>query len=175
MGVWASLLTLGVVDNYRRMVYIVPMPYASKEERAEYNRKYQQSHKEKLREYTKLWHRKWRANNPEKAAAERLAWRLANKELVRFYGRKCKKKHLEAYRAADRERQKISRWKNPEKWIAHTVVAYAIAAGDLIRPLKCSRCGRKCKPDAHHHRGYTPKHWLDVIWLCVICHQEERR
>ena len=35
---------------------------------------------------------------------------------------------------------------------------------------QCVECGRAAH-DYHHHLGYEPEHWLDVIPLCRVCHQ----
>lgn len=50
---------------------------------------------------------------------------------------------------------------------AHWAVFAAIKKGLLIRPSRCERCGKTCKPDAHHddHRNA-----LNVKWLCRKCH-----
>lgn len=41
----------------------------------------------------------------------------------------------------------------------------------FVRPDECERCGRKCVPHAHHHKGYERAFWLDVVWLCPQCHE----
>lgn len=51
--------------------------------------------------------------------------------------------------------------------VAHNAVAHALRTGRLVRPSTCSRCGRRCKPDAHHADYRKP---LDVEWLCRRCH-----
>jgi hypothetical protein len=47
-------------------------------------------------------------------------------------------------------------------------VAQAIEKGVLERPSRCSKCGRKCKPQAHHDDYKKP---LKVTWLCGSCHK----
>ncbi len=69
---------------------------------------------------------------------------------------------------------------DPAKAAAHRAVAEAINRGALVRPKSCSRCGREPMPrinsksgsgiEAHHHRGYAPAQWLDVLWVCKPCH-----
>jgi len=47
---------------------------------------------------------------------------------------------------------------------------YAIQSGRMIRPPICSKCKKKCKPDAHH-KDYND--YLDILWLCSSCHAEQ--
>lgn len=68
------------------------------------------------------------------------------------------------------ETQKRWRLRNKIKFLAHQTVFIALRAGKLLRPKHCQTCGIECKPEAHHWKGYDPKHWLDVIWLCRSCH-----
>lgn len=78
-------------------------------------------------------------------------------------------------------------------------MARAKQAGELVPTAACQRCGAKpnywyrdrdtgeiigtptggyyadqdaggWQLQAHHHRGYSPEHWLDVEWLCPTCH-----
>jgi len=60
--------------------------------------------------------------------------------------------------------------------LCHGHVRRAIAAGRLVRPNSCQRCGKSPPPNkagisqihAHHHDHSKP---LDVEWLCVGCHR----
>jgi hypothetical protein len=54
---------------------------------------------------------------------------------------------------------------------AHEAVRRALISGALVRPDACHSCGSACKPDAHHHRGYSAVARLDVDWLCRKCHR----
>lgn len=74
---------------------------------------------------------------------------------------KKNREHVNAY-------SKNYRKKSPEKSAARSAVGYALRTGILVRPKKCSKCGKRCKPQAHHHKGYGKK--LDVIWFCRTCH-----
>src|SRR6266850_1011440 len=68
---------------------------------------------------------------------------------------------------------KKSRWlreHHPEKVAAWLAINRALASGKLVRPNRCSRCKKKCKPEAHHP-DYKKK--LEVIWLCGPCHWAE--
>src|SRR3990167_4832818 len=50
---------------------------------------------------------------------------------------------------------------------AHLQVRYAIRRGDLVRPVQCEKCGKKCKPEGAHSDYSQP---LKVRWLCRRCH-----
>lgn len=79
------------------------------------------------------------------------------------------------------EGKRKSRWRadNPESNAklrkAHWAVDNAVRSGKLVRPEHCQGCGSLCKPEAHHHNGYEKEHWLDVVWLCDICHAKADR
>lgn len=72
---------------------------------------------------------------------------------------------------AGKARRARYRKRNPEQARAGRAVASAIARGDLVRPLVCSRegCDNGGLIDGHHE-SYEKEHWLDVEWLCRICH-----
>ena len=59
---------------------------------------------------------------------------------------------------------------NPIKYRARMALAHAVRMGRVYRPDSCSQCGISCKPEAHHHNGYSAEHRIDVIWLCKSCH-----
>jgi hypothetical protein len=56
---------------------------------------------------------------------------------------------------------------------AHRAVSRAVKNGDLpkVSSLSCEICGNRAH-HYHHHAGYEPTHWLDVIPLCVKCHRQ---
>jgi|JI7StandDraft_1071085.scaffolds.fasta_scaffold265956_2 hypothetical protein len=59
---------------------------------------------------------------------------------------------------------------DPDKNPARVAVFRAVKSGKLVRPETCSSCGKSCKPQAHHHKGYDKENRLDVVWLCSGCH-----
>lgn len=61
----------------------------------------------------------------------------------------------------------------PERCKAKSAVSYAIEIGKLPRTniLQCHYCPNKAK-EYHHHKGYSFKHWLDVIPICISCHRK---
>jgi hypothetical protein len=120
---------------------------AHKAERAAYSHAHYEKNKEVRRRQMADYH----AAHPEvnKAAVQR--WWIRNREKQRAYTAEWRKKHPLQYRA-------------------NVAVSKAVKRGDLVRPNLCSQCGKRCKPQAHHHKGYAEEFWLDVIWLCRPCH-----
>ncbi len=62
--------------------------------------------------------------------------------------------------------------RHPNQTKAVRTVNHAIRNGKLIRPNTqiCHYCPAKAE-QYHHHLGYEPEHWLDVIPVCIKCHQ----
>ena len=54
---------------------------------------------------------------------------------------------------------------------ANQKVRQAVVMGQLpkIKTLTCVDCGAQAA-HYHHHNGYEPEHWLDVVPLCRTCH-----
>lgn len=60
--------------------------------------------------------------------------------------------------------------REPEKYVARYKLRYAVSRGQITKE-PCQDCG-KAKVEAHHHKGYEPEHWLDVMWLCRKHHRD---
>jgi hypothetical protein len=54
----------------------------------------------------------------------------------------------------------------------HNALSWAIHRGELppANTLTCQERGNQAR-DYHHHKGYQPEFWLDVIPLCAKCHR----
>ena len=99
--------------------------------------------------------RRWRKEHPERAAALARDWRERNPD-----------KH----RAVQKRQYDSWRKRNPEKNRAHQKVADALRRGRrMVKPDKCSLCGKKTRLEAHHSDYSKP---LDVQWLCHGCHRK---
>jgi len=69
---------------------------------------------------------------------------------------------------------------HPNKYKATNAVNNALAAGNLVKPSSCSRCGRSVEDleqqglrlEAHHH-SYAKEDWLNVHFYCNTCHAQE--
>lgn len=97
-----------------------------------------------------------------------------------FCDRAYSKRHAktEAYRQAYQRyvasgKSAMRERRYPEKRPARTKLARAIKRGLVVRPERCSECGKLCVPHGHHHRGYSMAHALDVQWLCIQCHNKK--
>ena len=68
------------------------------------------------------------------------------------------------------------RARHPIQIKAQRTVNNAIADGKLRRPdsLICHYCPEQAK-QYHHHKGYEPKHWLDIVPTCTRCHRKSHR
>jgi hypothetical protein len=53
--------------------------------------------------------------------------------------------------------------------LAHAQVRMAVHDGRLV-PQPCVVCW-SLPTAAHHPRGYSEEHRLDIVWLCVRCHE----
>lgn len=64
----------------------------------------------------------------------------------------------------------------PEHYKAVYAVNNAIRAGELPRPdtKMCHYCSKPAQ-QYHHHKGYAPEHWLDVVPVCIPCHSIKTR
>ena len=63
------------------------------------------------------------------------------------------------------------REKHPERIISAQIVARALKHGELVRPDKCSKCGKIGQVESHHPDYSKP---LEVQWLCTACHGDTR-
>ena len=63
---------------------------------------------------------------------------------------------------------------NPLKRKAHSAVSNAIRDGKLQKLSACENCGYDHKVQAHHE-SYEEVDWLNVVWLCVQCHNKRHK
>lgn len=92
-------------------------------------------------------------------------------------GKQTRKRAGRYYNQSEKGKAATKRYQqnNPEKMKARSTVMIAVKSGKLPKPdsLQCS-CGEQAA-QYHHHKGYAPEHWLDVIAVCIKCHYEVRR
>lgn len=104
-----------------------------------------------------------------------------DRKLIR--GRQCREclgKIYREYRKANREKLCKNQRKyykeyykaNQDKVKARTIIRVAYRNGSVPRPDKCSKCGKKCTPEASHNDYSKP---LEVEWLCHKCHGRKDR
>jgi len=62
--------------------------------------------------------------------------------------------------------------RHPDRAKARRQLNNAAARGKIARPKECEQCCQGGRIEAHHHKGYAPEFWLDVLWLCCSCHKK---
>ncbi len=94
------------------------------------------------------------------------AWRERNAEHVREHARMTYRRDI------DRHRQYQEQYlaENHIKHAARVAVRNALADGTLARACRCGICGRSDVDLEGHHESYEQDRWLDVKWLCRLCH-----
>lgn len=65
-----------------------------------------------------------------------------------------------------------TRRKYRERWNARILLRYHVKVGNVIKPLKCEKCGEK-KPLQAHHEDYSKA--LEVNWYCTGCHADRHK
>ena len=130
---------------------------------------------------TKLYHARyaWKERTP-KYKAMRRAWRQNHPEATRTSWRRWDEKNRTKRRSWSRARYKAHRLTEcarakrvREKFKDHCRARWAVAQQIRYHGVKkkpCTDCGTTCKVQAHHHNGYDKAHWLDIVWLCSLCH-----
>jgi len=87
-------------------------------------------------------------------------------------GKQARKRASKHYQQSEKGKVSGERYQqnHPERIKARSAVMIAIVAGKLPQAssLQCS-CGHQAA-QYHHHKGYAPEHWLDVIPICKKCH-----
>lgn len=90
-----------------------------------------------------------------------------NAERIAFY----KENDIEKYNNYSKSKNEWAK-RNRHKRNAHLKVQRAIMKGILIRPFSCECCKKDGKIEAHHDDYNKP---LEVMWLCVDCHNERHK
>ncbi len=141
------------------------MPLKDPEARKQYNKEYRLKH---LAEYTER-DREYRESHKDEIYERNKKYVDANRDKHRKWVRKATVKWRKEHGSEYYKRYA----KKPGENVKHTarvLLNTALKEGKVKRPSECSRCGKKCKPQAHHPNYSKP---LEVIWLCGICHKQE--
>ena len=164
-------------DGYKQWCKSCRKAYKQSEKGKAAAKRYQQS--EKGQAAQKHYHQSEKGGATKKRYDQSKKGRVCNKRHQKKY-RQTKKYKVARRRYANSKQGKLKkrlRGKKykvtfPEQIKAQTAVNHAIRAGKLPRPdtLQCS-CGEQAK-QYHHHKGYEPKFWLDVIPVCMKCHSK---
>ncbi|HDY86591.1 MAG TPA: hypothetical protein ENH82_00575 [bacterium] len=93
-----------------------------------------------------------------------------NRRLKRESAQRQRNKTPEKFRKRAREYSK-SRI-HDLRFYARVILNGAIGRNEIIKPDKCSKCGKGGRIHGHHSNYNKP---LKVIWLCPLCHAEQER
>lgn len=93
-------------------------------------------------------------------------------------GKAARHKQSEVYRNSVKGKATKTRYiaYHPNQAKAQHAVNNAIAIGKMRRANTklCHYCPKQAK-HYHHHKGYEPEHWLDVVPACTRCHRKGHR
>lgn len=129
--------------------------------RREYELAYRDRHGQKERERRQAY------NHSARGSSMRLRYRQA---IPKATLRDAKRKAYAIDPSKVRQRAIANRLKRPQALKAHNILNRAVAAGRIVRPTECSKCGGLGhRIEAHHHDYSKP---LDVAWLCAECHRQ---
>ena len=117
----------------------------------------------KCKQCTSVYNKKYRENNLEKARAHQTLYRS---QPSRIAYRKAYEK-TESYAKAHKNQALRYRAEHPNRVKAQDAINNAIKDGRLTR-ICCLICG-EAKSEAHHPDYEKP---FDVIWLCQMHHRE---
>lgn len=114
------------------------------------------------------YHKEWRARRA--AEGRPVKGGKVSPEKQKIYAKEYNKRPEVKKRAAERMRKYTNdprlRMRHEARWQARR----AVASGK-IKKIPCVKCGER-KSEMHHPDYYKP---LDVVWLCVKCHDAEHR
>lgn len=111
------------------------------------------------------WAKTYKAKLYHKKYQQSQRGRQINQANSKRYGRSKK----------GRATQNRRREKDIDKCAARSAVSNAIKLKQLPKAsgLNCHYC-HNIANQWHHHLGYAPEHWLDVVPICVKCHSKVR-
>lgn len=91
-------------------------------------------------------------------------------------GKAAKARYNRSENGKEKNRARDARYRHTDggklRVQARRAVNEAVRTGQLppATTLQCTYC-EKSAEQYHHHKGYEPEHWLDVIPLCSDCHR----
>lgn len=158
-GTTPSLISFGVMGRKRL--------YFTLEEQTAKKREWQEKYAKSERGRRKKAERLATAEAKALAKARYARYRLTEK----YRATQARYAATERGKATEAAYQAWIKATQPIRVKARAEVSAAMRRGDIVRPEECDSCQRPCRPDAHHHLGYEPVHWLTVTWLCRRCHK----
>jgi hypothetical protein len=106
--------------------------------------------------------------DPERVRDKSRRYRAQHQDTVRERNRDRKGRMAPAQRAVEAARCRAWEAAHPGVHAAWMLVGHAVRSGRLVKPSACEACGLDGRLHGHHHRGDTDP--LDVVWLCLTCH-----
>lgn len=109
--------------------------------------------------------------------------KLVNRKSSRKYqktrkGIEVNRKSVARYCKTKKGKASFKRYciRHPERQKARSAVMMAVRKGRLSHPntLLCHYCSVQAE-QYHHWKGYAPEHWLDVVPVCMRCHNKHKR
>ena len=145
------------------------MPFKDPQKAKEYRKERYRKNKKKMLDWQKEYYlnhkeenyergKKWLKNNKDKAHASTKRWMQSE------VGKEKTKACHERYKNDPVLKQKMK---------ARFAVRNAVRRKALIKPTKCSKCGKVGVIQAHHYNGYEKENYLKIKWICVSCHIKE--
>ena len=125
---------------------------------------------EEKKEASRKASKKYWKNHREDMLLKCRGYRNKNKEKIRDYYRKWYAENGRNRAANYMEIILEYQQKYPERVRARCRLAYALKKGKIKLPLKCEKCGKEGRVNAHHV-NYSKA--LDIQWLCYSCHKLE--
>lgn len=105
-----------------------------------------------------------------------------NQACARYFktkkGKVARKRYLHSKKGKAYRKKGKARYteKHPNEIKARLAISHEIESGRMESATAhyCEHCGEQAT-HYHHHRGYEPEHWLDVVALCRKCDITDHR
>jgi len=130
---------------------------------------YQQSPKGK--ESQRKRSKRYRETNKEKVRKSTLCWRQSERGKELYQKIKERYEQTEKGKKARCKSHQNYKHHKPNQVKAKNAVYSEVRAGRMakVSELKCHYCPARAE-QYHHHKGYAPEYWLDVVPVCIPCH-----
>lgn len=103
-------------------------------------------------------------------------WYLTRAGTPARYCAPCRRDQMRTYNRTHRPTLNAARsrhrQRHPERDQARKAVERAVRRGELVRPERCSCCGKRGRIEFHHPDYSRP---LDGVWLRRACHRRIER
>jgi len=115
------------------------------------------------------YHKQWQKTKTGRKSTRKIAIKYSRSK----HGQSVSKAYRQSEKGKNSHKRCNKKYRNrfPERIKATKFVYCAITIGVLPRPdsLQCNYCPNQAE-QYHHWHGYQPEHYLDVIPVCIPCH-----